>query len=92
MLAITGYFVVVSASNPRLVRTVAEAIEEATKLELERPPVRVEGLREQQWVLLDYGDVIVHVFLASVREFYEIERLYLDVARVDWSGSASRDA
>ena len=92
VLAITGYFVVVSAANPRLVRTVAEAIEEATKLELERPPVRVEGLREQQWVLLDYGDVIVHVFLASVREFYEIERLYLDVARVDWSGSASRDA
>ncbi len=84
VLAITGYFVVASASNPRLVRTVAESIEEATKLELDRAPARVEGLREQQWVLLDFGDVVVHVFLASVREFYEIERLYLDVDRVDW--------
>ncbi|MEM8619278.1 MAG: ribosome silencing factor [Actinomycetota bacterium] len=92
VLAITGYFVVVSASNPRLVRTVAESVEEATKVELQRPPVRVEGLREQQWVLLDFGDVIVHVFLASVREFYEIERLYLDVARVDWSRPAPHDS
>ncbi|MEM9513670.1 MAG: ribosome silencing factor [Actinomycetota bacterium] len=88
VLAITGYFVVASASNPRLVRTVAESIEEATKIELDRAPARVEGLREQQWVLLDYGDVVVHVFLASVREFYEIERLYLDVDRVDWREDA----
>ncbi|MEO1057773.1 MAG: ribosome silencing factor [Actinomycetota bacterium] len=96
VLAITGYFVVASASNPRLVRTVAESIEEATKLELDRAPARVEGLREQQWVLLDFGDVVVHVFLASVREFYEIERLYLDVNRVDWredsvAGNPERD-
>ena len=89
VLAITGYFVVASASNPRLVRTVAEAIEEAAKLELARAPARIEGLREQQWVLLDYGDVVVHVFLDSVRDFYEIERLYLDVDRLDWTADRS---
>ena len=89
VLSITGYFVVASASNPRLVRTVAETIEEAAKLDLERAPVRTEGMREQQWILLDYGDVVVHVFLAEIREFYEIERLYTDVPKVDWADVAA---
>ena len=42
-------------------------------------------MREQQWILMDYGDVVVHVFLDSIREFYEIERLYMDVPRIDWA-------
>jgi ribosome-associated protein len=49
-----------------------------------RSPIRTEGHREQQWVLLDYGDVVVHVFLDEVRQFYEIERLYRDVPRLEW--------
>lgn len=85
VVAITGYFVIASATNVRLVRTVAEQIEAAVKEELDRAPVRVEGMREQQWVLLDYGDVVVHVFRDDIREFYDIERLYRDVARVDWT-------
>ena len=48
-------------------------------------------MREQQWVLVDYGDVVVHVFLAEVREFYEIERLYTDVPKVAWSDAAAPD-
>jgi ribosome-associated protein len=87
ILSITGYFVVAGASNPRLGRTVIDAVEEAAKLELDRSPVRSEGLREQQWMLLDYGDVVVHVFVGDVRNFYEIERLYTDAARVDWRGA-----
>ena len=82
LLSIAGYFVVASASNARQVRSVAEEIELRAKEELARSPVRTEGMREQQWVLLDYGDVDVHVFLESVREFYEIERLYMDAPRV----------
>jgi ribosome-associated protein len=85
VLSITGYFVVATASNPRLVRTVAESIEQASKTELGRSVVRTEGLREQRWILLDYGDVVVHVFHEDEREFYDIERLYRDVAKVEWA-------
>ncbi len=84
ILSITGYFVIASASNARLARSVAEEVEARAKADLGRAPVRTEGLREQQWILIDYGDVVVHVFLASVREFYEIERLYMDAPHVRW--------
>lgn len=90
VLAVTEYFVVAGASNRRLVNAIVEDVEAAMKEQLDRAPVRVEGVREQQWVLVDYGDVIVHVFLEDVREFYEIERLYTDVPKVDWSDGASR--
>ncbi|BAN02988.1 hypothetical protein YM304_26740 [Ilumatobacter coccineus YM16-304] len=85
VLSITGYFVIASAPNGRLVRNVADEIELTIKEQLGRPPVRVEGLRESQWTLIDYGDVVVHVFRDDMREFYEIERLYGDVPRVSWN-------
>ncbi len=84
LLSITGFFVIASASNPRQVRAVVDDVEAKVKAELGRSPVRTEGVREQQWTLIDYGDVVVHVFLDSVREFYEIERLYMDAPRVEW--------
>lgn len=85
VLGVTEYFVIVGASNRRLVRRLVDAIEAGCREQTGRSPVRTEGAREQQWVLLDYGDVIVHVFLEEVRDFYEIERLYRDVPSVDWS-------
>lgn len=84
VLSITGFFVIASASNVRLVRTVAEEIEAAVKAATGRSPVRVEGIRESQWILIDYGDVVAHVFHQEIRDFYEIERLYGDVDRLDW--------
>ncbi len=89
LLSITGYFVIASASNPRQVRAVVEDVEAKVKAELGRVPVRTEGVREQQWTLIDYGDVVVHVFLDTVREFYEIERLYMDAPRVVWDSPAA---
>jgi ribosome-associated protein len=86
VLAVTEYFVIVSASNRRLVRTLVDEIETQTREQLGRSALRSEGVREQQWVLVDYGDVVVHVFLAEVRDFYEIERLYTDVPRITWAG------
>ena len=84
VLAITDYFVITSAGNRRLVRSVVDAVEEAVRTTLGRSPIRSEGVSEQQWVLLDYGDVVVHVFAEEIRLYYEIERLYRDVARVPW--------
>jgi ribosome-associated protein len=81
VLEITDYFVITSASNRRLVKTVVDAIEEAAREQLGRKPLRSEGVSEQQWVLVDYGDVVVHVFAEEMRMYYEIERLYRDVPR-----------
>jgi len=84
VLAITEYFVITSASNRRLVRTLVEEIEQAVRAAHGRSPIRTEGVSEQQWVLIDFGDVVVHVFNDEIRAYYEIERLYRDVPRVDW--------
>ena len=84
VLAITDYFVIASASNSRLVRTIAESVDEELHSGSGIRPLRVEGLREPSWVLLDYGDLVVHVFSDEMRKFYEIERLYRDVPVVQW--------
>ena len=86
VLAITEYFVVDSASNPRHVRAITDAVLVTVREQTGRGPLRSEGVGEQQWVLVDYGDVVVHVFSEEQRRFYEIERLYKDVQAVDWAG------
>ncbi len=85
VLQITDYFVITSASNRRLVKSVVDAVEEAVREQLGRSPLRIEGAGEQQWVLVDYGDVVIHVFAEEIRMYYEIERLYRDVPKVDWT-------
>jgi ribosome-associated protein len=85
VLHITEFFVVIDAPNRRLVRTLVDEIEQSVRAIAGRSPLRTEGLKEHQWVLIDYGDVVVHVFLDEVRRFYEIERLYRDVASVAWA-------
>jgi ribosome-associated protein len=87
ILAIAEMFVVMDAPNRRLVRTLVDEIEEAVRAATGRSPRRVEGVKEQQWVLIDYGDVVVHVFLDEIRRFYEIERLYRDAPPVPWQAA-----
>lgn len=84
VLSITEYFVLASASNRRLVATVADEVTSRIREEFGRSPLRTEGMNEQLWVLVDYGDVVVHVFAEETRRYYEIERLYKDVPRLDW--------
>ena len=84
VLAITEYFVITSASNRRLVRTLVDEIEQVVRETHGRSPIRMEGVSEQQWVLIDFGDVVVHVFTDENRAYYEIERLYRDVPKLDW--------
>lgn len=88
ILAITEMFVVVSASNSRQLRTIANEITAKIREESDHPLLRSEGMSELQWVLLDYGDVVVHIFSEEIREFYEIERLYQDVPVVDWQAAS----
>lgn len=85
VLAITGWFVVSSGRNRRQVRAMAEEVEEQVVAAGGPKPLRVEGLDDGTWVLMDYGDVIVHLFDAETRAFYDIERLWRDVPRIEWS-------
>ncbi|MBM3806386.1 MAG: ribosome silencing factor [Actinobacteria bacterium] len=84
VLAITDLFVVASASNKRQVRTICDAITEAVRVKTGATPNSSEGVSEQQWILLDYGSVVVHIFDDETRRFYEIERLYRDVKLIPW--------
>jgi len=84
VLAITEYFVVGHASNPRQVRAITDEVLRQVREATGRGPLRTEGTGEKQWILVDYGDVVVHVFAEETRRFYEIERLYRDVTPVDW--------
>lgn len=88
VVGITEYFVVASASNVRLVGAVSDAVLGDVRDLVGRGPLRSEGTREKQWVLIDYGDVVVHIFVDEARRFYEIERLYKDIVPVAWAPNA----
>ena len=85
VLAITDAFVITSGLNARQVRTLAEEVEEKVKLDGGPSPMRIEGLDDARWVLMDYGDFVVHVFLQEVREFYDLERLWADAPVWEWA-------
>ena len=81
-LAITDAFLIASATNDRQVRAVVDEIEEQLR-ELGAKPVQREGHREGRWVLLDYGDIVVHVQHEEEREFFALERLWRDCPVID---------
>jgi ribosome-associated protein len=89
VLAITDSFVIVSAPNARLVRTIAEEIEQQIREAGGPKPLRIEGLDDLHWVLVDYGEFVVHVFLQETRDYYELERLWSDVPRIQWEESTA---
>ena len=92
VLAITEVFVITSASNSRQVKTIASEVTDKVRETLGRSPLHSEGAGEQQWVLLDYGDVVVHVFADEARRFYEIERLYLDMPKIAFAPVVPKEA
>lgn len=85
VFAVSDYFVITSGSNPRQVHAVADAVEEEVKNAGGPGPVRVEGLDQREWVLMDYGAFVVHVFHREQRDFYQLERLWGDRPRVEWA-------
>lgn len=84
LIGITDFFVIASGNNERQVSTIVDEVEERLR-KAGHKPYRREGEREQRWVLLDYLDIVVHVFHKEEREFYELERLWKDAARVPFS-------
>jgi ribosome-associated protein len=84
LIVITDFFVLCTGTSDRQVKTVVEEVERALR-ELGQKPVRREGEQESRWVLLDYVDVVVHVFAPEERDFYDLERLWLDAPRIEWA-------
>ena len=83
LIVITDFFVICTASSNRQVKTVIEGIEDSIR-ELGEKPTRREGEDEAGWWLLDYVDVVVHVFGEEERAYYDLERLWRDAPRLDW--------
>lgn len=77
------FIMICSGTSNRHVRAVAETVIRQTRKALRRKTLGVEGLESGQWVLIDYGDTVAHVFLDTVREFYDLDRMWLDAERVE---------
>jgi len=78
----TDYFFLCIGKSDRQVQAIAQSIEEALKKRGIRP-LGEEGMQEGRWILLDYEDVVVHIFLDPVRKFYDVEGLWIDAPRID---------
>ena len=77
------FFIICTGANQRQVQAISDEISEQLKKELKARPVRIEGYSTGEWVLLDYGDFIVHIFEKDARDFYDLQRLWRDAKRVD---------
>lgn len=79
----TDYFIIASGANQRQVQAVADEINDQLKKQLGSRPVRIEGYNSAEWVLLDYGDFVFHIFNGEAREFYDLARLWRDARKID---------
>ncbi len=79
----TEFFIICSGANMRQVQAISDEINERLKKDLSTRPIRIEGYRTGEWVLLDYGDFIVHIFEKEARDFYDLERLWRDAKKVE---------
>lgn len=85
VLAITDWFIITSGGNNRQVRAIVDGIEEAITKAGGPKPLRIEGRDTMSWVLIDYGFFVVHVFTDEARDYYDLERLWSDVPRLEQS-------
>jgi ribosome-associated protein len=77
----TSYFIICSGTSDRHVQAIASHIELSGK-QAGMYPLGIEGFREGRWILLDYGDIVIHIFHEPVREFYDLERLWTEAPRI----------
>lgn len=94
LTSIADYFVLCSAGSERQAAAIADSVEERLKSEMKVKPLLVEGTTPGRWILMDYGDFIVHIFTEDVRRFYGLERLWGDAPNVtaDFTEEADRRA
>jgi ribosome-associated protein len=78
----TDYFVICSGTNERQVQAISDEVVETLK-KAGSPVTRVEGYKTAEWILLDYGDFVVHIFAEKARQFYDLERLWRESKRVE---------
>jgi ribosome-associated protein len=90
-LAITDAFLLASATNDRQVKALVDEIEDKLR-DLGEKPIRREGERDGRWVLIDYGDVVVHVQHEEERQFYALERLWRDCPLIDLPADVTAEA
>ena len=81
--SLCDYFVLASGSNSSQIRAMGERVEEVISREYGIDPTRTEGVRDGRWAVVDYGDVIVHIFNDDTRLFYHLERLWGDGENLD---------
>ncbi|MGZ8780595.1 MAG: ribosome silencing factor [Thermoanaerobaculia bacterium] len=92
LTSIADYFVLASASNERQAAAIADAVVDQLKQQLGVRPLLIEGTTPGRWILLDFGDFIVHIFTEDVRRFYGLERLWGDAPNVtaEYTGEAEQ--
>lgn len=83
LLAVVDVFMLATTRNERQLKAAAESVEEQVRQRLDRKPLRREGTPASGWFLLDYGDVVCHIFDDEHRDFYDLDRLWADVPRRD---------
>ena len=84
LTVIADYFVICSGESTTQVKTIAEHIREILKKD-GASPLRIEGLAYARWILMDYGDLLIHVFEEETRRYYELEKLWLDAPRIPFA-------
>lgn len=89
---LSDVFVIATGSSRINVQALADHVEERLKERYGVNPLRVEGRTEGEWVLVDFGDIIVHVFQAGPRDFYSLERLWGDASRIKWEEPVVTDS
>lgn len=88
LTVIADSFVLATGTSRTHVQTLAESVDRRLT-EVGRKRIREEGRAEGEWVLLDFGDLLVHIFQAKTRDYYSLERLWGDAARIDWESAVS---
>jgi ribosome-associated protein len=83
----TEYFLICTGASTRQVQAISNSVEESL-LESAKRPLHIEGYSSAEWILLDYGDLIVHVFSQASRRFYDLERLWRDAPRIEVKNDA----